>query len=346
MANYNKQSSLFRRRMKTYYYDSDRSVEEINRIAKKKTSYAFLQRSAKAFFESVEAPATSPTIWRGKPSNNSLSFGKPVANDKDQAYETLKRVFDIEDDGFQDKYKQAIDGDGQEWRRITTLTSSSLLALLCFYDLNEDNPLEMKLGQREFRMTSADFEVKNQVSESHFSNIDVVLKGKDKARPQKDVHILLESKFSEYLTYGKYSGISKTVYGEIYNSLSDTLTKMGLKTVEEGADKLCLTTATGRCCHYVGGIKQMISHYLGAKYYSRRNLGVVVILAEILFDFGKDQENQLADYCQLYEKLAEGLNSLDEGEDNSVKVWDKCLTYQELLRGKQLKPRVKLYYQL
>ncbi len=332
--------------MKPDYYNSCRSVEEINRIAKKKISYAFLQRSAKAFFESVEAPATSPTIWKGNPSNNSLSFGKPIENDREQAFNILSRIFDIQDKKFKTKYDEAIDGDGQEWRRITTLTSSSLLALLCFYDLSEDNPLEMTLGQREFRMTSADFEVKDQVSESHFSNIDVVLKGKDKARPQKDVHILLESKFSEYLTYGKYSGISKTVYGEIYNSLSDTLTEMGLKTVEEGADKLCLTTATGRCCHYVGGIKQMISHYLGAKSYSRENPEVEVILAEILFDFGKDQEDKLADYCQLYEKLAEELNSLDESEDNSVKVWDKCLTYQELLRGKQLNPRVRLYYQL
>ena len=327
-------------------YDSRQVVREMQRIAahyRHRIPYGYLIENAAEFFASVEEPAASRTMWQGRPSENSLSFGEPVENDRNRAFETVSRVFDIpSESGFREKFKDAAGGSAQEWRRITVMTSSALVALLCFWDVSEKSPLEIELGDVSLVMAEASFEVENKIPKSNRpSNIDIVLKGCYKDSDKK-AHILLESKFSEYLSGGKCQGISRRVYGDIYAALSSTFKGMGLKTKPEGGDRFCLTTETGVCHRYTKGVKQMISHFMGAETYAGENSGVDVFLAEILFDFGEKSENRFYDYCGLHRKLAEGLNSLGK----PVTVVGECLTYQGVFRNRKMNNRVKLFYQL
>ena len=57
----------------------------------------------------------------------------------------LKRVFSIKDCNFDEKFGQACSGSGQEERRISTLHSSSLCALLFFYNVTEKHPLKIEI---------------------------------------------------------------------------------------------------------------------------------------------------------------------------------------------------------
>lgn len=181
------------------------------------------------------------TLFRGKRSQKSLSI-KHMDTGQD-----LACIFGLDWKIFADKYLQATSGDGQEARRIRTLHSSSLLCLLCFYGVSEERPLNLIVEGRQVRFTSSLFEVKNPVGtdetgKEHNSNMDVVLYGKDSQNGKK-VILFLESKFSEYLTWGKYSGISNHVYRKIYAQLSHNgvLERMGLK-YEENPDNRPIQT--------------------------------------------------------------------------------------------------------
>lgn len=337
--------------MESHILNKQETIEGIKRISKTKPAYEVFVKNAESFFSSVDEPASSKTLWQGRYSENSLSFGDTIKDDKYQARDILKRVFNIDSQTFDVKYEMAVSGAGKEWRRMTTMTSSSLIALLCFYDVdNKALPLKVCTHKGDVIITGSKFEVQNQVSGSHCSNMDVVLTGHYESRPERRVSILLESKFSEYLTNGKCSGISLDVYSKMYNRLSDTLSKMGLTTEpddalnENGEKAFSLTSKKGKCNHYATGIKQMISHYLGVKDYFKKEPDGDVYLAEILFDFGTAQEKKLSDYEGLYKKLALGINSLKDYD--GFQMLETSLTYQNLLKGYDLDERVKLFYNL
>ena len=268
----------------------------------------------------------------------------------------LACIFGLNPKVFAYKYQQAISGDGQEARRIRTLHSSSLLCLLCFYGVSEERPLRLNLEGRQITFTSSQFEVKNPVGtdetgKEHHSNMDVVLTGKD-AQTGKEVILFLESKFSEYLTWGKYSGISNQVYQKTYDQLfnAGVLERMGLK-YEECPDKpgySDLASVKGKTLHYAGGIKQMVSHYLGVKNAAEGKLyeGYDIYLGEILFKFPdsiEDAQRKFNDYDRLYMTLAEGLNQLSE---DKFKVIDQCLTYQDVFKDYALEKSVWSFYSL
>ena len=268
----------------------------------------------------------------------------------------LACIFGLNPKVFADKYLQATSGDGQEARRIRTLHSSSLLCLLCFYGISEERPLRLNLEGRQITFTSSQFEVKNLVvtgktGGDHQSNMDVVLTGKD-AQTGKEVILFLESKFSEYLTWGKYSGISNHVYQKTYDQLfnAGVLERMGLK-YEECPDKpgySDLASVKGKTMHYAGGIKQMVSHYLGVKNAAEGKLyeGYDIYLGEVLFKFPDSIEGaqrKFNDYDGLYMTLAEGLNQLSE---DKFKVIDKYLTYQDVFKDNELEESVRSFYSL
>ncbi len=268
----------------------------------------------------------------------------------------LACIFGLNSKVFADKYLQATSGDGQEARRIRTLHSSSLLCLLCFYGVSVERPLRLNLEGRQITFTSSQFEVKNPVvtgktGGDHQSNMDVVLTGKD-AQTGKKVILFLESKFSEYLTWGKYSGISNHVYQKTYDQLfnAGVLERMGLK-YEECPDKpgySDLASVKGKTLHYAGGIKQMVSHYLGVKNAAEGKLyeGYDIYLGEILFKFPDSIEGaqrKINDYDGLYMTLAEGLNQLSE---DKFKVFDQCLTYQDVFKDNELEESVRSFYSL
>ena len=290
------------------------------------------------------------TPFRGRVSEKSLRI-KLVDKGQD-----LACIFGLDHRTFGEKYLQAISGDGQEARRIRTLHSSSLLALLCFYGVSEKRPLMLGIDGRTVKFTASAFEVKNYVGtdetgKSHDSNIDVVLTGKDVAS-EKIIILFLESKFSEYLTWGKYSNISNHVYEDIYDQLKkgQYLERMGLKfeasPVNTGYSDLY--SIKGNSLHYAGGIKQMISHFLGVKNASddKAYKHCDIYLGEILYRFPDsiDAEGyKFHDYNQIYGILTEGLNRLSESK---FKVLNHCLTYQEVFKNYEMEDAIRTFYSL
>lgn len=293
------------------------------------------------------------TLWKdGIRSNRSLSLKARAPKD---SYDIIS-TFALDSQLFPAKFKMAIEGDGQEYRRIRTLHSSSLISLLCFYGVTENNPLVIDLGGHKVKFTESCFEVKNDIGvdeagSPHKSNIDVVLCGKDMTT-NKETVLFLESKFSEYLSWGKHSEISSYVYWKTYAQLfnGNYLDRMGLK-FEDTPGKpgyFDLMSIKGHTRHYAGGIKQMISHFLGVKNAadSEEYADCDIYLGEILFQFDEKIDpgsEKFNDYTGLYETLAEGLNDL---ADSKFTVVGKCLTYQEVFRDYCLDRAVRDFYSL
>ena len=89
------------------------------------------------------------TPFRNTVSENSFCFevGMKPSNTteyKEHLLKTIKEVFGITNSTFDKKFKQAINGAGQEWNELNVFHSSSLLALLCFYNVSKENPLSVE----------------------------------------------------------------------------------------------------------------------------------------------------------------------------------------------------------
>ena len=272
-------------------------------------------------------------------SDNSFCLEPRKADGKGEGnINTLCKLFGIVDrELFEKKYHQAVSGDGQEWKRITTLHSSSLLALLCFYSVSEDHPLKYK----DYRFTESLFEVKTPVLGTHNSNMDVVLRGKNMLTG-KNVTLFLESKFSEYLNSGKYEGISADVYRETYSELGLLGNQTAIMPLVFKEESNGITISSEKRGYYCGGIKQMLSHYIGVSNYrndgatattKKRSFrwqdGEEVILCEILYRLPRkvDAYDKFGKYADAYRQLATIINS----KQDSFKMIDEVLTYQELL---------------
>lgn len=292
------------------------------------------------------------TRWRGGVSKRSLS----IRCENTGKGGDLARIFGLNATAFEEKYQEAIAGDGQESRRIRTLHSSSLISLLCFQGISTSRPLLISIEGREIEFFESHFEKKNPIGcdetgKEHESNMDVLLMGRDKDTG-RNVVLFLESKFSEYLTWGKYSDISNYVYGKTYAQLSDggVLEKMGLK-LEVNPDNpnySDLASVKGKTLHYAGGIKQMVSHFLGVKNAADSDgyKGYDIYLGEILYKFPESMDpayGKFEDYNGLYKILAEGLNDLSEGK---FKILGQCLTYQEVFKSFDLDEAVRGFYSL
>ena len=311
------------------------------------------------------------TIWRGRPSENSFCFINPKIKYKERegvVLNKLREVFDIKSDSFKNKFEMAISGDGQEVKRISTLHSSSLAALLLLYSVSQNNPLKCEIKGKNHEFYNCYYEVKTNVKDSHFSNMDVVLSGKNS--DGKDVLFFLESKFSEYLNTGMCNDISLDAYKDIYRELG----LMGDHAIQgllfgkgigkDNVECLQIKSSSGEP-QYCSGIKQMISHYIGLMNFVEngekaldpkqkshfdeivklRNNGAVIILGEVLFAFGDNVDKgatKLSGYSTIYKKLATILNN----HTSKLYILPEILTYQELLKGFDLDKKVKDFYQL
>lgn len=319
------------------------------------------------------------TIWKGKPSGNSFCFINPEVrykNHNEQVRRRLIEVFKIEDEQtFGEKFNMAISGDGQEVKRISVLHSSSLAALLMFYSVSKDKPLECTLTDRKnYKFTNSYFEVKTQVSGSHYSNMDVVLTGQCEDDGKK-VILFLECKFSEYLSTGMCNNISMDAYSEKYKELGlmkSDLTDNGaikdlLFCVGKGKDGVeCLQIKSRVKPHYCDGVKQMISHFIGVtdfategknafdvkqkeqdfyeELYKLHQDGAQILLGEVLFDFWKNDKNtqsKLGNYKSVYSKLAEILNK----HTDKITILPEIHTYKDLLKDFNLDAKVADFYQ-
>ena len=218
--------------------------------------------------------------------------------------------------------------------------SSSLCALLFFYNVSEDNVLELELGNGEFKKTyvfnQSFFEFQNVVIKGRQpSNMDVVLVGYEKEDESKQVVLFLESKFSEYYAEPKVKmdiadSYLENQYGEvIYNKLQEIGYKIDDSIAPENKFRLLAPVAT-----YMDGIKQMISHYIGVrnllsgevvkKRACEEHKDVVkvtendatILLGSIIFDdlFEKveDKKKYYGAYEEAHTKLAKVLNKVSK----------------------------------
>lgn len=270
------------------------------------------------------------------------------------------QVFDIYSLEFYDAFYQVTNLKGKELNDIKTLYSSSLLGLLCFYNIRNDH-LTIKINGIDYLFTKVFFEIKNKcIVDIAPSNIDILLLGKN-INSDKPTLFFLESKFSEYLKTGTRE--VSIVYHNIYkNNYKGVFEKTGInysdpspqKTRNDNKHKLVVTI--GDNTHYCEGLKQMISHHIGIKNLLNDNIhketirripeiindikSYEVLLGTIVYKF----ENDLAafdDYKNIYEKMAESMPDQDR-----IKMVDSLLTYQEVFKNYPLQQSIKSYYNL
>lgn len=171
--------------------------------------------------------------------------------------DTLKEVFCFSCSNWEEKFKEATTGKGQEISRIMTLHSSALLALLCFAGVSEENPL--RINGEEY--IESHFEVQNKVYSTP-SNIDVVLIAKSGNR------LFLESKFTEYLESD--TPRIKMAYLNFYQNLLPLIPHTPLEMIHpylwkekgEQITGFTIKPKSGKK-EYLGGIKQCLSHIIG-----------------------------------------------------------------------------------
>lgn len=308
------------------------------------------------------------TLYRESRTPNSYTFSKTSAKNKDICRERLADLFTIADkDLFRQKFKQSISGNGQELKRIATVHSSSLCALLFFYNVSTENPYTMEIEGGKYIFTYSRFEYQNRVIEGRNpSNIDVVLVGKQK-NTGLPVVFFLESKFSEYFErLEKQLEISteylKNNYSEpIYRS--NCVEEMGLHITEQPDDKNFLLVSDKIC--YIEGIKQMISHYVGVRNFCNMSKkedtdienavlsGAKILLGEILFTKGIGQlpigngKKAFDAYQEKYRILAEALNEQlrIDGMSERVRVLADILSYSQFQNSSCIKEeRIKRFY--
>ena len=276
-------------------------------------------------------------LYKGKPSSSSYEF---VHNGKDSICDVLIANFGINNPArqklFRKKYKEAIGGDGHEWKRICTLHSSSLLALLFFYSISEENMLTININGIDYIFDKSKFEVKTAVSAGHYSNMDVVLESsRDK------VKLYLECKFTEYLSSGKVSNISE-IYFDKYEELGLYNANSINHLVFSHINKVTTISQDAQSKgYYCQGIKQMLSHYIGITI--QQSESYKIFLGEILFEFCHEKE-KMQKYEQIYESLANKLNHIN----SNVEMLKQNLTYQKISHDfiQRLEPKIRDFYQL
>ncbi|MCQ2152098.1 MAG: hypothetical protein MJY70_03465 [Bacteroidales bacterium] len=257
---------------------------------------------------------------------------------------------------FRTHFREAAYGHGTEINEITQINSSALVALMCFYPINDKNPIEITVssGNEHHRLhfSSLVLEKENPVyAANHPSSIDIALYGFD-VNTGESVVLFLESKFGEYLTPGDFD----SHYGKSYRTDYEDINKKKeelhlLEDVSFHAGDHGASIKGGH--HYNDGIKQIVSHFIGAKKsYELISEGRKVYLGTILFDFSglvDEGKTLLDDYCNCYKDLAKILNSIAADQKVNVSVIDNACTYQDFFRQAEffkMDEDVKEFYKL
>ena len=292
------------------------------------------------------------TPFRNTVSENSFCFEVGMKPSNTEEYkkcllQTIKEVFGITNESFDEKFNQAINGAGQEWNELNVFHSSSLLALLCFYNVSEENPLSVEIEGKTCKFTTSEFEVSNIIGKNirgrnYSSHIDVKLTGTYEG---KSVSLYLESKFSEYVNQRGNASFS---YTDDYNSIySKLLGKIEDLDINIGSDEITLAqTNNKRPARYWQGIKQMVSHYLGMK--NCKDERELIYLGEILYDFRPaiyKPNDFFGDYEDIHKQLVDALEDI-ETEPQKFKVVKNLLTYKDVFESFNLDERVRELYNL
>lgn len=315
--------------------------------------------------------------YKNKESVNSYKFATPNLNlykTAEKKIEYISKVlinqFDISDTVlFQAAVKKICSGSGSEYRKITTLHSSSLCVLLHFYSISEENPLFLKIEGKMCRFIMSTFEFKNKVisGAASPSNMDIVLFGRDEVN-NTPVVLFIESKFAEYYyDVSTIENISEKYLDADYSKdlyVKNVIEKMGYKLSNIERNKEHKFKLSSKKVCYLKGIKQYISHYVGIrklldniknnnieKVYSEcddkeriiiENIkdGAYIYLGEILFDhvIGKLKLNKASniecamDYKKRYTNLAKILNEKlsEDGLNDNFKIVLNDFSYDEI----------------
>jgi len=242
--------------------------------------------------------------------------------------------------------------------------SSSLCALLFFYNVCKDNELVLSLGngasKKTYVFNQSFFEFQNVVIKGRQpSNMDVVLVGYEKEDETKPVVLFLESKFSEYYAEPKAKldiadSYLKNKYGQVvYENIKRIGYKIDDTITPESKFRLLAPVAT-----YMDGIKQMISHYIGVRNLLTEEVvkkraceehkvivdkiikdKAEVLLGSIIFDdlFEKveDKKKYYGAYEEAHRKLVGILNEVSKGVEDvagtdRLTVLEVPLTYAEI----------------
>ena len=250
---------------------------------------------------------------------------------EDTIEDTIMNIFNIKDrTQFLLKFAQAISGDGKEECKISNLRSSSLLSLLIFYNVSKDNPLTLQLNDEICTFEYSLFEFKNKVIRRP-SNMDVVLLGKS---GKKKVILFLESKFGEY--YFDVTNVDSSYsvpfsYYKQYHSLYTNIEKeLDIKSdfqEKQRKKSKIFEIYPIKNAHYIGGIKQMVSHYIGGQnfasgdYVTANNSRLDTISSYLQTSFSEKQLfDELRDNAEIY--LAEivfdkGIKNIELGENSN-----------------------------
>lgn len=317
---------------------------------KKREIYSYLWDNYNFDFEIVQSGKKDPSYEFGFSGNSLIEFVGKSISDSFKINKNQKT--------FINKFKMACSGTGDELKKITTLHSSSLCALLFFFNVDNKKLIFPSLNKYEF--TESYFEFQNKVI-GYPSNIDVVLLGKNIENGNK-VILFLESKFSEYIT-----GIGKKSVGKSYFN-PDCYSLPIYESVEKNKS-FDFNKENGfyNSKKYNEGLKQMISHYYGIRRFMEgefvddkdniyKNIkepkASEIILGEILFnDFSNvsSLKKFLDDYEKDYSSLASIINEQyqkDEKKpkDVSFRVLQTSLHYSELRSYISEYPQIEKYY--
>ena len=311
------------------------------------------------------------TMYHGEKSLNSYSF--KTDKKKCEGLESLFEIPQHRQNIFEEKYNQVCGGSGHEERRITTLHSSSLCALLFFYSVSESNPIYLKMdGVGEAKFTKSIFEYQNKVIESGGpSNVDVTLLGEYIENKDKKIILFLESKFAEYILdvsrsleikkkYLKTDMYSEAIYHDKFWSTNGI-------SIEEDSSKEDFSLKSKKTM-YLTGLKQMVSHYVGVRRFadgvnekivnssnfydtklSSKQLiqkevrefamhgEVDLYLGAIAFDVFGGKDITLDEYRSIYNKLMYFMGSKLSNQFGKayVKMIPQLLTYQDVFTDKR-----------
>ena len=307
----------------------------------------------------------TPKNWTGKESEDSFYIKSSItsfmmSNITSAIATDLANAFDIKDESkralFTQKTEQACSGSGEEALKITTMHSSSLCSLLCFYGISDKNKLEIKLeDDKTYVFTESYFEFQNEVIKGRSpSNMDVVLVGYEKENINQKVVLFLESKFTEYHSLSSSMSIANSYLANTYGKvIYNKLEKRGIYNIitsnkqDEKEFKFSVpqnqTQKNGKKVSkenvYLEGIKQMISHYIGVRnlldgnIVSSRNCdihneivkdinekGAKVLLGTIIFEDLYQESKYFNKYKDRYEEIAKILNEVSRLSDNEKNI--------------------------
>ena len=241
-------------------------------------------------------------------------------------------------DRFDKKFRESISGDGNELTKNDALHSSSLCALLCFFNVSPTHPFTYD----DITYNNAFFEVKNKVFKTP-SNMDVVLTGEDKHG--NDSILFIECKFSEFIGAGAYTLSSKYTDGE-YGSIFEDFRYSDCKVFQYGLKQLV--------AHYIG-ITNFVNRFTGydlSNYYEDERASLYkkdfknVSFIEVLFEF-KNKPDYIT-YKNEATQVFEALKSYENRRQSKIKLYGTT-TYQELFQGENnrvLPQKVGLFYRL